>query len=267
MADYMERRFSIDPGKGKKMDGCPYSVYEDGRDVREYIIPPKGHVFKGFRFDPNASNQIYDGKLTAEYEKEPFNDILKSNLWKFLLPLGIIAIITMVIVLALIVFNKPKTGKPAKAPESTEGVSTTGKDEEKGKANEDAQPSHLIDTIAPNNDTANLAEMNDEVIPELNASKNTTEATPQLAPEDPNIHFKTEFWTLIHQRTILMDPYDKLYKANKNEVEGEEYEYLRYTILKDFNSFKIWSGKLFKVSDLEAINTLQELKNKLNEIE
>ena len=60
MTDFRERRFSIDPGKGKKMDGCPYSNYEDGRDVREYNIPPKGYIFKGFHFDSDASNQIYD---------------------------------------------------------------------------------------------------------------------------------------------------------------------------------------------------------------
>ena len=69
MAEFFkERRFSIDPGKGKKMDGCPYSIYEDGRDVKDYIIPPKGYTFKGFQFDPDANNQIYDGNLIAEYE-------------------------------------------------------------------------------------------------------------------------------------------------------------------------------------------------------
>ena len=90
------------------MDGCPYSIYEDGRDVKDYMIPPKGYRFKGFRFDPDASNQIYDGRLIAEYEKEPFNDILKSNLWKFILALVIIAVITVVVILAVNVFNKPK---------------------------------------------------------------------------------------------------------------------------------------------------------------
>lgn len=259
MADYKERWFSIDPGKGRKMDGCPYSVYEDGRDVKDFIIPPKGHVFKGFRFDPDASNQIYDGKLTAEYEKEPFIDILKSNLWKFLLALGIIAIITVVVILAIKVFNKPS--KPIKTPEATEVVSDTE------KKNEPSLPSLSKDTIVSDDDTANLSEMDDEVILDLNAKKNNPEETSQLAADDPNVHFKTAFWTLIHQRTIMMDPYDKLFRANRNKVDGEEYEYLRYTILKDFNSFKSWSGKLLMVSDLEAINTIQELKDKLYEIE
>ena len=63
--DFAEKHYSIDPGEGKKMDGCPYSTFEDGRDVQDFIIPPKGYVFSGFRFDPNSSNQIYDGKLIA----------------------------------------------------------------------------------------------------------------------------------------------------------------------------------------------------------
>ena len=67
MTELSEKHYSIDPGKGKKMDGCPYSIYEDGHDVKEFIIPPKGFVFVGFQFDPNARNQIYDGKLTATW--------------------------------------------------------------------------------------------------------------------------------------------------------------------------------------------------------
>ena len=89
------------------------------------------------------------------------------------------------------------------------------------------------------------------------------------AADDPSAQFKKEFWALIHQRTIMMDPYDMLYKDNKNKVEGEEYEYLRYTILENFATFKAWSGKLRKVpaSELESINTISDLKKKLNQID
>ena len=244
------------------MDGCPYSIYEDGRDVKEYIIPPKGYIFKGFRFDPDASNQIYDGKLTAEYEKEPFNDILKSNLWKFLLALGIIAIITVVVILALNVFNKPK---PVKTPEPVVVVSDTTKD----KNSETVQPIETKDTLALANETEKASEKDDDVILDLSAKKDTVKEEPQPAADDPTVKFKNDFWTLIHERTIMMDPYDNLFKDNKNKVEGEEYEYLRLTILKDFNSFKAWSGKLHKipVSELESINSINDLKNKIYAIE
>ena len=261
MADFKERRFSIDPGKGKKMDGCPYSVYEDGQDVKEFIIPPKGYKFKGFRFDPDASNQIYDGQLIAEYEKESFVVTFKSNLWKFILALAIIVVITVVVVLAVNVFNKPKTDKPTKKPETTTLVKDTAKEKNKAqhtKKNTPATPAK--DTIKPN-EKDNAAVLNLDT----KKDKNTVVETPQPVASDPNTQFKQEFWALIHQRTIMMDPYDLLYKDNKNKVECEEYEYLRYTILENFASFKAWSGKLHKipVSELESINTIKDLKNKL----
>ena len=260
--EFKERHFSIDPGKGRKMDGCPYSTFEDGRDVQEFIIPPKGYVFKGFRFDPDASNQIYDGKLTAEYEKESFNDILKSNLWKFLLALGIVAIITVVVILALNVFNKPK---PIKTPEPIVVVNDTAKE----KQSDTLQLSEAKGTVTSVADTVKPTEKDDDVILDLNAKKDTVKEEPQPAADDPNVQFKQAFWTLIHERTIKMDPYDNLYKENRNKVEGDEYEYLRLTILKDFSSFKEWSGKLHKIplSELETINSIKDLKNKLYEIE
>ena len=261
MADFKERRFSIDPGKGKKMDGCPYSVFEDGRDVKDYIIPPKGYKFKGFRFDPDACNQIYDGRLIAEYEKESFVATIKSNLWKFILALVIIVVITVVVVLAVNVFNKPKTDKPTKKPESTTLVKDTAKEKDKAQHTEKNTPATPAkDTIKPNNkDNAAVQDMG------AKKDKDKVVETPQSVASDPNAQFKQEFWALIHQRTIMMDPYDLLYKDNKNKVECEEYEYLRYTILENFASFKAWSGKLHKipVSELESINTVKDLKNKM----
>ena len=264
MADFKERRFSIDPGKGKKMDGCPYSVYEDGRDVKDYMIPPKGYKFKGFRFDPDACNQIYDGRLTAEYEKEPFNDILKSNLWKFILALVIIAVVTVVVILAVNVFNKPKTDKPTKKPETT----TLVKDTIPEKETDTVQHTKQKDSVAPSNDVVKPSDNDGTVIldPSVKKDEDSNEKTPQPVAEDPSAQFKKEFWTLIHQRTIKMDPYDILYKENKNKVEGEEYEYLRSTILENFASFKVWANKLHNipVSELESINTISDLKKKLN---
>ena len=262
--EFKERHFSIDPGKGKKMDGCPYSTFEDGRDVKDFIIPPKGYSFKGFRFDPDASNQIYDGKLIAEYEKDTFNDILKSNLWKVLLVLGIIAIITVVVILAVNVFSGPN--KATKTPEPVSVVTDTAKETK-------TQPTQIVATTDSTktaiSDTIKAETQNDAVIVDLNAKKDTVKEEPQPAADDPNVLFKQDFWTLIHQRTIMMDPYDKLYKDNKNKVEGEEFDYLKLTILKDFSSFKVWSGKLHKipVAELESINTIKDLKNKLYEIE
>ena len=66
----------------------------------------------------------------------------------------------------------------------------------------------------------------------------------------------------------MMDAYDTLFKDNKGKVEGEEYDYLRYTILKNSTAFKEWTSRLQKIptSDLETINTINDLKSKLNSI-
>lgn len=255
MTDIRERHFSIDPGKGKKMDGCPYSTYEDGRDVKDYIIPPKGHVFKGFKFDPDARNQIYDGKLIAVYEKETFNERMKSNLWKVMLALFIIVVATVIILLTANVFNEPKH-KPEPQPVVTAEDTT-----------EQVQPVVEVNEITPPVDT-NTTVQEEEVVVAPEVDEPVEEVTP-LPADDPNVQFKNEFWTLIHQRTILMDPYDILFKDNRNKVEGEEYDYLRFVILKDSNAFKTWSNQLrnIPVSELESINSVNDLKKKLKETE
>ena len=107
-----------------------------------------------------------------------------------------------------------------------------------------------------------------ETAPEVKEAK---EEQPKVEPQpkvnDPNVQFKQEFWTLIHQRTIMMDPYDALYKEYKNKVEGEEYDYLRFTILKDYVSYKAWYEQLKKIpeSQLKSIKTVDELNKRINQ--
>ena len=259
MADFKERRFSIEPGKGKKMDGCPYSIYEDGHDVKDYIIPPKGYIFKGFRFDPDASNQIYDGKLIAIYEKETFNQKMMSQLWKFILAFAIIAVIAIIAILAAGVFKdpSPKPNRPANEPAAVV------------EPNEPA-PAIVVDTTPAETEAVDTTSVSEEQpVETINEVVEEQEETPQPVADDPNVPFKQTFWTLIHQRTILMDSYDTLFKDNKGKVEGEEYDYLRYTILKNSTAFKEWTAKLQKIpaSELETINTVNDLKSKLREIE
>lgn len=256
MADFKERRFSIDPGKGKKMDGCPYSVFEDGRDVQEYIIPPHGYVFKGFRFDPDASNQIYDGKLIAIYEKESFNQKMMSQLWKFILAFAIIAVIAIIAILAAGVFKEPspKPNRPANEP--AVAVQT-----------QESEPIVTIDSNVTETEAPEQSSVEQTLPVETEPKVTETQEETQPVADDPNVQFKQAFWTLIHQRAILMDSYDSLYKDNKGKVEGEEYDYLRYTILQNSGAFKTWTGKLQKIpaSELESINTINDLKDKLND--
>ena len=249
MAEYSEKHFSIDAGEGEKMDGCPYSLYEDGHDVQDYIIPPKGYKFTGFKCVMLPENRIYDGKLVAQYEKEPFSNRIQSNLRYIII--GVVALIIIGIIIALVSKpsdNKPKTPKKEKVEEVAKPAETTEKQE---------------NTEAENTNTDGVSETVAE-------AENTPEAAPATEPvaSTPDEMFKQEFWGLIHQGMLQMDPYTDLYNKYKSEgVSGEEFEYLRLTILKDWPTFKDWYGKLRKISksDLESLNTVNDLITKLNE--
>ena len=244
------------------MDGCPYSIYEDGRDVQDYIIPPKGYVFVGFRFDPDASNQIYDGRLIAEYAKEPINERLKSNLWKVALILAIVVVVTVVALLAANVFKDPKPAKPVDKKPNIEAVTAPV------DTTLNVTTSVETETVADTTETTSAVETETLKDTVVTPTEPQEEEKPQPAV-DPNAQFKQDFWNLIHLRTILMDSYDGLYRENKAQASGEEFDYLRYTILKNSEAFKEWSNKLRKVptSELESINTINDLKKRLNTIE
>ena len=264
MADFEEKRYSIDPGKGKKKDGCPYSNFEDGHDVQEYIIPPKGYVFSGFRFDPDASNQIYDGKLYALYTKEPFNIRLKSNIWKLMLAFIVIAIIGLIILLFSSIFKKSgPSNDPAKEPKTEINVKPVDKKGEKDKKTNQSltEKKENKSEAVPDNKTENV-----QTKQETPTFTVQPEEKPQAETTDPNVYFKQEFWALIHQRVASMDDYHYLYVNYKDKVTGEEYDYLRFTILKDYQTFKDWYDNLKTIPDkqLASINSITELRRCIN---
>lgn len=296
MTELNEKHYCIDPGMGKKMDGCPYSNYEDGHDVKDYIIPPKGYVFTGFRFDPDTKNQIYDGKLYALYSKEPFKIRLKSNMWKFLLAAIIVVVIGLIVLLATHVFKEPKpqnntpkepqtevTNQPTKLElERTDNsLSKTTKRNKKSKKEKKKDKKekkrkdkkNKSESNIPKKDNKETSQSNQE--PEVKTQDPVTKPQEQVAqPQepvmpavtDPNVQFKQEFWSLIHQRTFTMDSYHDLYTSYKGKVKNEEYDYLRYTILKDYVNYKAWYDNLKKIpeSQLQSINTIDELKKRIN---
>lgn len=247
MSTSQEKHFSIDAGIGKKMEGCPYSLFEDGHDVQEYIIPPKGYDFVGFKLEPLHNNQIYDGRLVAQYKKLPIKERLTTLVRGLIWTLGILAVIGIIIALTVSVFKTPKPTKKEKPAQKNE------------------QPV-LADTLKTEPDTASMviAEEETETVSDIPIETEVVENQTY----DTNTHFVQTFWKLIHQRNLAMDPYDSLYKLNKNQVSGEEYDYLRFTVLKDSKSFKHWTNKLRKIpnNELESIETIEALKNKLKEI-
>lgn len=259
MTDIVEKHYSIDPGLGKKMDGCPYSIYEDGHDVKDYIIPPKGYVFEGFSFDPDSHNQIYDGKLTAEYTKLPFDERFRDNLWKFILAFVILAIVAVIAILAAGVFKKPSSNvRPPKAVKTAVQPNDTLTKQEKTAS---------VEVTTTTDTSTNAQASNDKVAPVSEETANSVTKTQQLDTNDPTYQFKKEFWALIHQRSNMMDLYHELYTSNKGKVECQEFDYLRFTILKDYNSFKDWYYDLKKIpeSQLQSIESIDVLINKMNE--
>ncbi len=256
----MDKHYSIDPGRGEKMDGCPYSIYEDGRDVMNYIIPPKGYIFTGFRFEPLTNNQIYDGKLVAQYEKASIHDRLTSNLWKILIPVFIAIVVAIVVLLAVSIFRNPKPSKTNSPKTPTETI-VSSKD-----TNTVAIPTAdtAKPTITPIRQENKVAVEQTQNVAQEEKPKQVE--TPLPAANTPNAQFKQEFWTLIHQRTFTMDSYHDLYINYKGKVEGEEFDYLRFTILKDYASYKAWYDELKKIPEnqLKSIKTIDELKNRIN---
>ena len=250
----MEKHFSIDAGVGEKMDGCPYSLYEDGHDVKDYIIPPKGHEFVGFKLEEQPNNQIYDGKLVAQYKKLPFRERFTDVARGLIVTLGILAIVGIITALTVSIFKTPTTTPKGKVKPQNETIATT-----------DIVSVATTENVEEQHEATPETETPDTVAEE---KTQTPVAIQTTAPDDPNVQFKQAFWNLIHQQTIMMDPYDELYKNYKDKASGEEFDYLRYTILKNYQSYKEWYRKLKKIpqNELEQINTIDALTQKLKNV-
>lgn len=106
-----------------------------------------------------------------------------------------------------------------------------------------------------------------KILDELTNHRKTSDL-PIVENDDQTVtttQFKTEFWTLIHNRETILDSYVNLFQKYKNKVDAEEYEYLYLTILKDYASFCDWANQLKQItpSELKSINTIEELKRKI----
>ena len=279
MSVFEDKRYCIYPGKGKKMDGCPYSVHEDGHDVQDYIIPPKGYTFVGFKFDPNTGNQIYDGKLIAQYEKEPFQARLKSNLWKLILAAAIVLVVVLITILVVSIFKPSKSPEKPSGKQKTEMVSDstkTKKDDSEHAATETSSTEKTGNSNTVVKEETTVSNENNSTTEQPvanNEQSNPTTTQPVVEetpaqPDDPAIMFKKEFWTLIHERNGSMDSYTDLFNTYKSKIKkGEEFDYLRFTILKNYVSFKAWYEQLKSIpnNQLSSIESIEELSKYLKE--
>lgn len=183
------KRYIVDAGKGKKLVSCPYSCYEDGRDITAYVIPPKGYVLTGFELDTTDTDPYYDGRLIAIYEKATLWELMTSNP---MITLSIFAIIIAAIV--FFIFHKPKP-EPQPILSQNEVVSVVDTISEPAPSTDSEiqpgiqQESAKSTIAAPRSDTAtraNTMAFHDRVNSAPKLSESTMRMPSESATPKPN---------------------------------------------------------------------------------
>ena len=296
--------YYVDAGIGTKSYSCPYTHYEDGRDVYSYVFPPRGYELTGFKLEPYESDNFYDGKIVAQYEKIPFSNKLSDNLWLYIL--AAIAIIGVLAVLAFYVFDFPRKPNPTQqqsnTPPSAYFVDTIAQDQV-------VDTPTIIDTLitedvaeeVPETEEIVLDEaVNEEVTETVNEESAQVEESPIEQPVETKVkgnevaptvtetntqptetetateevltkeQFTKEFWDLIHRKESSMRTYGNLYRKYKGlNLKSREFFYLYLTILENVNGFNAWKGKLLSIPDdeLKSIHSISELTKKMEQYE
>lgn len=124
--------YYVDPGIGRKLHNCPYSLSKEGNDIRDFIIPPKGYEVSGFIFFPreheHEGDGFYDGKIVAQYKKKPLLPrLVKPSLYllAFLSIVGLLGIMAYFLnsrpkpAFEMSNTQKPNTGSPGVSSDST----------------------------------------------------------------------------------------------------------------------------------------------------
>lgn len=278
MADYKQRIFLVDPGIGEKSEICPYSQFEDGRDVTSYIIPPDGYEFTEFKLEPyDGTGTFYDGKIVAQYKELSFMDTIKPNFMRYII--AIVVAICVLVAVIMMIFKKPKTQVyiPAEVAPTEEQAANQVPEEPatnvvayetvKEEAPMEQKVEESTPVAVPQEEVKEEAkqEAKEEVV--QTPVKEEAVAEPQLSEAELKAQFKKEFWNLIYQKEKTMPVYGRLYRTYKDQVKCKEYTYLVYTILEDGVKFNSWSANLQRVpaNEIKAVRTIDELKAKLQE--
>ena len=274
MADFINKDhvYLVDPGIGEKTVNCPYSIFEDGRDVKDCIIPPEGYELSEFKFEPyDSPDHFYDGKVVAQYVKQK---TVRPPLWKFITAaVAVIGIIVGIIMFFSIRNNKQEEVIVYPAAEVVasldDSIATTPTEEAEAQKTA-GEPKAVVEQKAK---PVKEEVVKNEVVKEENVQAPAkevvkTEETP-LQTNETTAQFKEEFWTLIHQQESKMPAYGKLFRTDKGKVESEEYKYLGWTILRSTKDFAVWNDILLSVpSDrISTVNSIDQLTKLLEEYE
>ena len=275
--------YLVDPGIGEKSEICPYSVFEDGRDVQAYIMPPDGYELSGFKFESYESpDNFYDGKIVAQFVKEKnFLEIARPHLGKYITAL--VVIIGIIVGLILFFDNRNKEHEvvyveaesaSTEAPSTVENSIKTIPTEPVNTENvSEAQEEVAEQETVAQQEVVKEEPVKEEIVKEEKEQTPVNEVvkteTAPLPTAEMTAQFKEEFWALIHQQESKMPIYGKLFRAYKEKAEGEEYTYLGWTILKSTKDFEVWSNILLSVpSDrISTVNNIDQLTKLLEEYE
>ena len=277
------KTYFIDPGKGKKLPGCPsYSNYQDGRDVDYgFITPPYGHTFAGFKFEPFDSKN-YDGKIVAQFEKIGVFNLLRQDFLKYLAALAVL------VLFGTILFNFILRPQSERTPLMNLSVMAEEIEHEAFDIDAiDIDTIDLVDTSATISepvieevavDPTDVSETDvsekeiekEEFVVQEKPAEEISE-TPELEPFSKEItaQFRKEFWELIHQQEKRMSAYGQLYRKYNGKVKGSEFTYLMLTILESGYDFNMWKANLNRIpaDEIKSIRNINTLKEKLEEYE
>lgn len=283
-----EHFYYVDPGIGEKRPGCPYTHYQDGRDVKSFIVPPKGYELTGFKLMPfPETEKFYDGKIVAQFEKVPFAASYKKDPKKYIL-----TFLSFASVLAVLVFfftNGESKLSPQHVNNPQTDIATLLDDTlivEQSTENSSIADSFSIEETTATKKEVVKEEALQEVVP---PTENPVESNDKVnkTPQEPNVESKTkqepepstlltkeqfhqELWDLIHHKERHMRTYKNLYTKYKGlHLKNKEFFYLYLTILENTAGFDEWKAKLVRIPDdeLKSINTINALKEKLEEYE
>ena len=284
--------YYVDPGVGEKRSGCPYTFYEDGRDVRAFIIPPSGYELTDFKLEPYPEDKFYDGKIVAQYKKAPFSDTVNMKILKRVLGIVIAGILVVLYFFIIRNYHKPQPTiqSPLKPQDEITAIpnDTTIQIQvaDTSTTTEDATPEELInealisDTITTEGVVKEEITI-EEVAPiekaaEPQEKETVTKSEPEPVPTQEaqptevltKEQFHKEFWDLIHNKESHMRTYGNLYRKYKSlNLKTREFYYLYLTILENTSAFSAWKDNLLNIpsDELKSIHSINALTEKLEE--
>ena len=291
------KQYRVDAGEGELLPNCPYSCFEDGHDVKEFITPPLGFNLAGFNLKPEPESSGYDGCLVAQYEPKSISPKLKTNL--IVAACALLLVAAGIMLFSLFRNNHQTPAAPQSEPVVIDATSSYFSIKEDTAAIDETETVEAVaEVVEPEAEKAvaesaptetvqdkQLAEVVEVIetpvvqetpqpVQVVQETKPAQEVKPiqEVKPVqevkkepvaqttvDAKEQFRKEFWVLIHRQEKNMRTYYDLYNQYKNKnLRSKEFFYLYLTILENTSGFNAWKAKLVQVPS-EEIKSIQNV--------